>query len=242
MTFNNVLRWSLNAAIGVPAMYVCDRCYGVFVDMLNNLYCAMVFKNQVLSTSLERRMNFWKTVAGTGVAGSTANMLYYPSGLYVDQNLDLYVADCGNDRVQRFRSGQLNGTTVVGVTAPGTFSLDCPTGVSLDADGYMFIVDCYNHRVIRSGPNGFVCLLGCTGVGVTTTQFYYPVTLSFDTNGNIFIADQYNNRIQRFSLLSNGCGSKYHFTASKNRRWQRMIEATGKVIFDRLYAWLISSL
>ena len=218
MTFNNILRWSLNAAIGVPAMYVCDRCYGVFVDVMNNLYCAMVFKHQVVSTSLERRMNFWNTVAGTGVAGSTANMLYYPSGLYVDQNLDFYVADCGNDRVQRFRSGQLNGTTVVGFTAPGTFTLDCPTGVNLDADGYMFIVDCYNHRVIRSGPNGFVCLLGCTGVGVTATQFYYPVTLSFDTYGNIFIADQYNNRIQRFSLLSNGCGSKYHFTASMNRQ------------------------
>jgi hypothetical protein len=213
-TLNNVLRWSLNATIGVPAMYVCDTCYGVFVDVMNNLYCAMVFKHQVVSTSLERRMNFWNTVAGTGVVGTTANTLYRPSGLYVDQNLDLYVADCGNDRVQRFRSGQLNGTTVAGVTAPGTLTLNCPTGVNLDADGYMFIVDCYNHRVVRSGPNGFICLFGCGGsAGTSATQLYYPVTLSFDTYGNIFIVDHYNYRIQRFTLLFNGCGSKYCFTS-----------------------------
>ena len=208
LTFKNILKWSFNGTFAVPAMYVCKKCYGIFVDVMNNLYCAMVDNHQVISMSLDRRLNLWNTVAGTGVAGTTADKLYWPSGLFVDQNLDVYVADCGNNRIQLFRSGQLNGTTVAGAAAPGTFTLDCPTGVNLDADGFMFIVDYHNHRVIRSGANGFVCLLGCSGGGSAANQLYFPGTLSFDTWGNIFVADYSNHRIQRFALLSNACDSK----------------------------------
>lgn len=217
MTIGNIIRWSCNATIGAPAMHVCSKCYGVFVDVMNNLYCSMVDSHQVISKSLDSRLNFWNAVAGTAVSGSAANMLNAPNGIFVDRNLDLYVADCGNDRVQRFRSGQRNGTTVAGATASIAFALNCPTGVNLDADGYMFIVDRLNNRVIRSGPTGFYCLLGCTGVGSSASQFSSPTTLGFDTYGNIFVVDQTNGRIQRFALLSNGCGSKYCFTVSIDR-------------------------
>jgi hypothetical protein len=57
-------------------------------------------------------------------------------------DLDLYVADCGNDRFQLFREGQINGMTLVGNGSNGTtIALDCPTGVMLDVDGYLFIFD-----------------------------------------------------------------------------------------------------
>ena len=43
------------------------------------------------------------TVAGTGVEGSSLDMLSYPWGIYVDINLDLYVADSVNCRIQLFQ-------------------------------------------------------------------------------------------------------------------------------------------
>ena len=205
-TFGHVDKWSMNSSYAVPALFTCGRCSGIFIDILNNLYCSLIQYHQVVSTSLTSRLNLWSVVAGTGVAGSTSTTLYQPYGVYVDKDLNLYVADYSNNRIQRFRSGQLNGTTVVASTVPGTFTLNAPTDVKMDADGYLFIVDCNNHRVIGSGPNGFRCVVGCSGAaGSAANQLYYPTTFAFDTYGNIFVSDQYSHRIQKFALLSNVC-------------------------------------
>ena len=52
-------------------------------------------------------------VAGTGYSGATANMLKYPSGIFVTIDFDLYAADYSNNRIQLFRSGELQGRAVV---------------------------------------------------------------------------------------------------------------------------------
>ena len=90
-------------------------------------------------------------------------MLYNPYGIFVDINFDLYVADCSNSRVQLFQLGQSNALTVAGSAAPGTITLNCPTAIVLDADKYLFIADYNNHRIVGSGPNGFQCVVGCSG-------------------------------------------------------------------------------
>ena len=132
-------------------------------------------------------------------------MLNQPNGIFVTESLDLYVADWGNDRVQLFRSGELNGTTVAGNGSIGTISLYHPTDVGLDADGNLFIVDNGNNRIVGSGTYGFRCLVGCSGVGASN-QLGLPSTLRFDTDGNIFVADSGYSRIQKFLLLNNTCG------------------------------------
>jgi hypothetical protein len=132
-------------------------------------------------------------------------MLNNPHGIFVNIDFDLYVADYGNDRVQLFSIGQLNGTTVAGFGAPGTILLNCPTGVVLDVDQYLFIVDSRNHRIVGSGPTGFRCVVGCFGEGSTPNQLNNPQSMSFDSHGNIFVADTSNGRIQQFILISNSC-------------------------------------
>ncbi len=34
-----VSKWTLNSTIGIPAMYTCKKCWDLFVDIDNNLYC-----------------------------------------------------------------------------------------------------------------------------------------------------------------------------------------------------------
>ncbi|CAF0856137.1 unnamed protein product [Adineta steineri] len=194
-------KWGWNSTSSVPAMYTCGRCYSLFVDVNNMLYCVMGAYHQVVSKSLDTHLNVWSIVAGTGSAGSTSVTLNTPWGICVDTNLNLYVADTNNNRIQKFASGQLNGTTI----ATGTIVLSGPTSVIFDADGYMFIADCSNQRLIGSGPNGFRCIAACSGYGSSSSQLYYPVTLSFDSYGNIFVVDQSNNRVQKFLLLPNSC-------------------------------------
>ena len=199
---------TLNSTIDIPTMYTCNKCYDVFVDINNNLYCSMNQLNQVVTKSLNSLSNALTIVAGTGIAGYTSNMLNFPSGIYVDINLDLYVADKGNDRVQLFRSGQLNGITVAGNgSANITITLNHPTGIVLDADNYLFIVDNWNYRIVGSGPNGFRCVAGCSSSsGSASNQLYCPEALSFDSYGNMFVTDPCSNRVQKFDLSINSCG------------------------------------
>ena len=121
-------------------------------------------------------------------------------------DLDLYVADHLNDRVQLFRNGQRRGRTVAGKGSIGTIALSRPTGVIVDADGYLFIVDSGNHRIVGSDRNGFRCVVGCDGVsGARSSQLRYPQTMSFDMDGNIFVTDRDNSRLQKFLFVSDSC-------------------------------------
>jgi hypothetical protein len=201
-------KWTRNGSTSVPVMYVGGACYGLFIDVNNTLYCSIPSQHQIVTKSLNNDLNTITIVAGTGCSGNTPNMLSSPYKIFVNINFDLYVADTLNNRIQLFKTGQLNATTVAGTGAPATISLNEPTGVVLVADEYLFIADNSNHRVIGSDVNGFRCIVGCSGPGSASNQLHYPQSLSFDTYGNIFVTDQVNNRIQKFDLSTNTCGKK----------------------------------
>ena len=200
-----VKKWAFNATSDVIVMNISGLCHGLALDIYGDLYCSL--PSQVVKKTFSKYLNSTSVVAGTVSPGSTSNMLNMTRGIFVDLKLNLYVADYGNNRVQLFQRGQLNGTTVAGKGATGTIILINPTGIALDADGYLFITDFDHNRIIRSGPNGYQCLFGCTGnPGSASNQLYQPHSLSFDSYGNLFVADTYNNRIQKFLLVTNSCG------------------------------------
>ncbi len=202
-----VSKWTLTSTNGTPIMYACQTCSDLFVDISNNLYCSMSTSHQVVTQSLNNDSNTLKIVAGTGAPGSDFTMLNEPQGIFVDTNFDLYVADSANSRIQLFRPGQLNATTVAGSGSLNTtITLNYPTGIVLDADKYLFIVDSYNHRIVGSGPSGFQCIVGCNGGGSTANQLLYPQSMAFDSYGNIFVIDRGNNRVQKFVLATNSSG------------------------------------
>ena len=111
--------------------------------------------------------------------------------------------ECGNDRIQRFEWGQLDGQTVAGNSAAEAISLSCPIGIALDANEFLFIGDRSSVRVIGSDSNSFQCLLGCSGSDSSSDQFNDTETLSFDSYGNLFVTDRLNGRIQKFLLTTN---------------------------------------
>jgi hypothetical protein len=200
-------KWTLNATNSTTVMYVNGTCFGLFIDIEENLYCSMDPPNQVIKKSLHNNANTFFIVAGTGTAGSASNMLNGARGIFVDSNLNLYVADCHNNRIQLFPAGQSNGTTIIinGSNAP--LSLNTPTAVVLDFDGYLFIADYGNSRILGSGPTGFRCIVGCTNAaGSASNQLNLPDSIGFDSYGNLFVVDCNNNRLQKFLLLTNSCG------------------------------------
>ena len=207
---SQVNKLSMGMTVSQPVMFTRVPCLDLFIDTNSTLYCSLGNMHQVVSKSLNDPTNTLKIVAGTGCYGSASNTLYYPSGIFVDSNLTLYVADSSNYRIQRFGAGQMDAVTVAGNRAPGTITLSYPTDIVLDGDGYLFIVDQNNHRIVGSGPDGFRCVAGCSRIsGSASNQLYYPQGMEFDSDGNIWVADSNNGRIQKFVFEGDSC-SKHH--------------------------------
>ena len=203
-------KWTLNATTSFQAMSIAATCYGLFIDIKDDIYCSIDLSHQVIKRTSRDRTNTTIVVAGTGSQGSASNQLYNPRGIFVDINFNMYVADYGNHRIQYFQAGQSNGITVVRNDTSESIRLNHPTAVVLDADANLFITDFGNHRIIRAGPSGIQCLLGCTvggGGGSADDEINHPYSLSFDRYGNLFVADMGNDRIQKYALTTNSCGN-----------------------------------
>ena len=192
-------KWIAKSKTWILAMNIEAQCFGFFVDIYDGLYCSMFNSYRV---DKKWSNGITTIVAGTGVEGSTSDMLNKPWGIVVDINLDLYVADCYNHRIQLFRLNQQNGITVAGTgSAKVTIDLRFPTGITLDGDQHLFIVDSWNHRIIGSDENGFRCIFACSGEqGSTKDKLSGPISMSFDSYGNIYVTDRDNSRVQKIFL------------------------------------------
>lgn len=94
----------------------------------------------------------WTLIVGssTGVVGSSSLLLSYPTDVILDSFGNIYVADEGNQRIQFFLAGQINGTTVAGVTGVISTTLgyfDTPSGVAMDNQYSIYVVEYGNSRV-----------------------------------------------------------------------------------------------
>lgn len=204
--YRRVDLWTADANSSSIVLHAQEGCDGLFVDRNESVYCSLRAMHVVVRARKEYVERI--VVAGNGVRGSAPDMLNAPSGIFVDLELTLYVADCSNHRVQRFALGEENGTTVVGSGSVHTILLNCPVDVVLDADGYLFVTEEKTHRIIAEGPTGWRCVAACSGVRSSQpNQLNVPRKSSFDPDGALYVADFYNHRIQKFALSeSKSCG------------------------------------
>ena len=137
-----------------------------------------------------------------GVQGSASGQLNDPEDVAIDAAGNLYVADAGNNRIQKFSpAGKLLAVWggPEGGSTPGMFQR--PTGVALDAAGNIYVADSANNRIQKLSPAGKL-LAGAGQVGSGPRQFRGPHSLAVDAAGNIYVADFGNNRVQKLAPTS----------------------------------------
>ncbi len=143
------------------------------------------------------------TVAGGNDMGSAANQLKNPVGLFVDAAGAIFVADGGNNRIQKWAPGATTGTTVAGsLTGIPNVLIDplSPRAVYVHNNGDIYVLD--YARVLKYTANSStpVTVAGKnTGQGSSASELREPRGMYIDANGTIYIADTGNNRIQKWT-------------------------------------------
>ena len=134
--------------------------YGVTADINGNVYTADSSNQSI------RKVNsagIITTLAGTGIAGysgdgvaATSAQLYFPYGVAVDMNGNVYIADTYNSRIWKVNSAGIVSTFAGGSWGgyisdggPATSAqLNYPCGVSVDRNGNVYIADLNNNRIL----------------------------------------------------------------------------------------------
>ena len=137
---------------------------------------------------------------GIGSSGSEPGKMKNARGLAADDAGNFWVADTGNDRLQKFnRMGFL--LQVIGKSGSDEGKFSEPSGVAIGPKGSICVADTGNRRIQAFSPKGM--FLGMFGKsGSLPGQFREPVDLSIDRAGNIYVVDRGNNRIGKYD--SNG--------------------------------------
>ena len=196
----HVQKWTAKTNTINISMHICGQCSSIFIDVNDIFYCSMRLNHQIFSTSINNNSTILTVVAGTGFLGSESNMLHMPEGIFVDTNFDLYVADSGNNRIQLFHPGDLNGKTIAGTS--DSIILHQPTHVLLDEDGIIYIHHLTDPCIVRSGPKGYEPLLMCQKSFHLTNY-----AMAFDIDGNIYTAGNGpRTSILKYLLIKNTCG------------------------------------
>jgi len=132
-----------------------------------------------------------------GSQGSADGQFKSPKGVAVDASGNIYVADTGNDRVQKFTD---SGGFILkwGSEGSGDGQFDGPHDVAVDGAGNIYVTDYNNHRV-QKFTSSFSFILKWGGQGSYDGQFRNPDFLAVDAVGRVYVADTDNHRVQKFT-------------------------------------------
>lgn len=179
-----------------------SRCYGLFIDDDNFLYCSMFNQHQVMKVSLDNKNASATRIAGNGTSGRAAHQLNSPWAIFVDRFFNLYVADQGNRRIQKFARGQINAVTLVEQSTSSSSTPGALTDVILDGNDFLYFPD-HSNGVIRWKNNRFSCVVDCAPRVRSGATNYYAISL--DNYGNFYLLDRHYSPLYKYNLIDTGC-------------------------------------
>jgi uncharacterized protein (TIGR03437 family) len=246
---------------------------GMVVDSSSNpprLYIADSFNNRVLGFRDARNVGTVADIvigqqdllhttpnfATNDINSPTEATLSLPTGVAVDSNGNLYVADSGNSRVLRFprpfdQSGQVRANLVLGqntffnrITDPTRSTMRTPYGLAFTQRGHLLVSDNGLNRVLlyfkpdggdfSNGMPAFAVFgqpdFQSSGAGSDRTRLNSPRAIATDSSDRLYVADTGNNRISVFTgVLGNETDPPARFTASFNQPSGVAVNSRGEI-------------
>lgn len=197
-----------NDGLGAAARF--NYPIGVAVDSNGNVYVADTSNHNLRKISAGGVVI---TFAGYSRSGSDDGIgsqagFNLPSGVAVDVNGNVYVADTNNYKIRKITSSgvvtTLAGSVVGNSDGMGSSaSFNWPSSVAVDSNGNVFVADSRNEKIRKITPSGSVTTVAGSGaIGSTdgtsaASSFSGPAGVAVDSNGSVYVADTDNNKIRK---------------------------------------------
>ncbi len=187
---------------------------GVAVDASGNIYVADATNNtirKITSTGVVTTLAGTAGLSGNSNGTGSAARFSNPTGVTVDGNGNVYVADQNNHTIRMVTPAgvvvTLAGSAGIAGNADGSGSLagfDHPAGVAVDTHGNVYVADRNNHTLRKVTPGGVVGTLagspgsyGSADGNGSNARFYNPNGVAVDVAGHVFVADSSNSTIRK---------------------------------------------
>ena len=219
--------------------------FGITVDPSGNVYVTDRGNDTIrkitpagVVTTLAGRVG----VTGSSDGNGSAARFNLPTGIAIDNNGNIFVADYGNDTIRKILPGG-NVTTFAGspeviwstdgVGSNARFYLPC--GLAVDAGNNIYVADTSNHTIRKITPSAVVSTLAglpastgsADGTG-SAVRFNLPTGVAVDARGSVYVADFANFTIRKgvpptpqitssgLVTVQLGQSLAYQITATKN--------------------------
>jgi sugar lactone lactonase YvrE len=137
-----------------------------------------------------------------GASGSGDGQMKNPRGIFIASSTgDIFVADTGNNRIQKFDSSY-NFIFKIGTTTSGTSSsqFNFPRDIAVDSLGNIYVLDQGNHRIQKFDSNGnYLLTIGSRTLTGEIGKFNTPNGIAVDNFDNVYVVDRAYARVQVFT-------------------------------------------
>jgi sugar lactone lactonase YvrE len=142
-------------ADGTSDVALFNNPVGVAVDVLGNVYVADANNNRIRKIRMDGVISTFAGNGGAGFADGNGNVAMFnnPTGIAVDAQGNLYVADAGNNRIRKITSSGVvstwagSGTAGHADTTAAYARFKNPKGVAVDAKGTVYVADELNNCI-----------------------------------------------------------------------------------------------
>jgi len=167
----------------------------VAVDERGNIYVSDSWNHRIQRFSPEGKLlAHWGKKAN--IWDLKKDELYYPKGIAVDTDGNVYVADSADHRIIKY-SPEGKVLFVVGEEGKTALRFHIPLDVATDLQDNLYITDSGNHRIQKLTSNGeYVNRWG--EEGRKPGQFNRPSGVAVDREGRVYVVDSGNHRVQVF--------------------------------------------
>ncbi len=217
------------AGDGLPASdSKLDQPQDMVIDTQGNLYFIDFGNLRIRKIAFTGEIT---TVAGSGSRGLSGDgaaavnaTMNDPTGIDVDVNGDIYIADQKNQRIRKVITSGFAGGTIITIAGDGqrTFGGDGgpaaaasfiePADVAVDDAGNVFVTDMRNHRIRRiDATTGIITTIAGTGTPgfsgdggpATAAEIFHPYSIAIDEpRGLLYFGEMNNHRIRKVDLAT----------------------------------------
>lgn len=211
------------AALDSPTSVAVDAGGNIFIADEFNVRIRKVTPGGTISTVAGGQFGY----SGDGGPATSASVSLL-TGVAVDANDNLFIADSDNNRVRKVTPTGVISTFVgngsfrfAGDGGPASSAaFYYPRGMALDLSGNLYIADSYNDRIRKVTPNGIISTVAGNGTGdnsgdggpATQAGLLYPSAVAVDASGDLFIADTDHDRVRKVTpagIISTVAGSGF---------------------------------